>query len=266
MLQGEIYDLTGRYAPAPRRRVARALRSGRGGQRGGRAHVFGRHAATSSTSPWVCSTRRRSCSWTSRRRASTPRLAPTCGRTIARLAREERMTDPADHALPRGGGRAWRRRLAIVDRGRIVASGTPEELKSGLRGDAARRSSSPASDGDVRSAISPHPGRPGAGRSTAVALRARADDGATALPALPRGAPRRPGSLGAPSVSVSRPSLDDVYLRYAGRAFQDADSEIRKEECSMRALRHSWHITLRYLRAIASGSRPWVSRSPSSSR
>jgi ABC-2 type transport system ATP-binding protein len=29
------------------------------------------------------------------------------------------------------------------------------------------------------------------------------------------------------TVSVARPSLDDVYLRYAGRSFQDADDERR---------------------------------------
>jgi ABC-2 type transport system ATP-binding protein len=29
----------------------------------------------------------------------------------------------------------------------------------------------------------------------------------------------------AASVTVARPSLDDVYLRYAGRSFDDADKE-----------------------------------------
>jgi len=29
-------------------------------------------------------------------------------------------------------------------------------------------------------------------------------------------------------VTVSRPSLDDVYLRYAGRAFSEADNEVKK--------------------------------------
>jgi ABC-2 type transport system ATP-binding protein len=30
------------------------------------------------------------------------------------------------------------------------------------------------------------------------------------------------------SVTVSRPSLDDVYLQYAGRAFSEADKEVEK--------------------------------------
>jgi ABC-2 type transport system ATP-binding protein len=29
----------------------------------------------------------------------------------------------------------------------------------------------------------------------------------------------------AAAVTLARPSLDDVYLRYAGRAFSDADAE-----------------------------------------
>jgi ABC-2 type transport system ATP-binding protein len=37
------------------------------------------------------------------------------------------------------------------------------------------------------------------------------------------------------SVTVARPSLDDVYLRYAGRAFADADqSETTDSERSSR--------------------------------
>ena len=49
---------------------------------------------------------------------------------------------------------------------------------------------------------------------------------------------------------LSRPSLDDVYLRVAGRAFNEADSEQTRGERGMRPIRHSWHITLRYLRAF----------------
>ena len=30
----------------------------------------------------------------------------------------------------------------------------------------------------------------------------------------------------ATSVTLARPSLDDVYLRYAGRAFDQSDSEV----------------------------------------
>ncbi len=43
-------------------------------------------------------------------------------------------------------------RLAIVDRGRVVAEGSPDELKRELRGDAihVELGGAPAADGDVR--------------------------------------------------------------------------------------------------------------------
>ena len=57
-------------------------------------------------------------------------------------------------------------------------------------------------------------------------LRARAEHGASALPALVTALERQ--GLAVASATVSRPSLDDVYLRYAGRSFDQADEE-RKE-------------------------------------
>lgn len=50
----------------------------------------------------------------------------------------------------------------------------------------------------------------------------RAEDGAAAVPVL-LGALERAGSAVA-SATVARPSLDDVYLRYAGRRFSEAES------------------------------------------
>jgi ABC-2 type transport system ATP-binding protein len=113
-------------------------------------------------------------------------------------------------------------RLVIVDRGRIVAAGTPDELKGQLHGDA------------VHIDLADHTER---GRLLAVldgvpAVReirmdgnhvsARADEGAAALPAVlaaldDAGVPVR-------AATVARPSLDDVYLRHAGRRFADADA------------------------------------------
>ena len=54
-------------------------------------------------------------------------------------------------------------------------------------------------------------------------LRARADRGAAAVPAV-LAALEADGAKVA-SVTISRPSLEDVYLRYAGRAFTEADKE-----------------------------------------
>jgi ABC-2 type transport system ATP-binding protein len=57
-------------------------------------------------------------------------------------------------------------------------------------------------------------------------LRARADNGARMVPALL--AALEAAGIGVSSVTVARPSLDDVYLRYAGRAFSEADQEVTR--------------------------------------
>jgi ABC-2 type transport system ATP-binding protein len=112
-------------------------------------------------------------------------------------------------------------RVAIVDRGRIVAEGTPDELKGQLHGDAVH----------IELAGQAEPGRLLAvlGRVPAVReirvdgnhVSARADEGAAALPAV-LAALDDAGVL-VRAATVARPSLDDVYLRHAGRRFADAD-------------------------------------------
>jgi ABC-2 type transport system ATP-binding protein len=54
-------------------------------------------------------------------------------------------------------------------------------------------------------------------------LRARADDGASAVPIVL--AALDAAGLGVDSVTVARPSLDDVYLRYTGRAYRPESQE-----------------------------------------
>ncbi|MGN6168747.1 MAG: ATP-binding cassette domain-containing protein [Solirubrobacteraceae bacterium] len=114
-------------------------------------------------------------------------------------------------------------RVAIVDRGKVVAEGTPEELKSELRGDAVYvELAELAVDGAVREALAPIAGV----REVVIdgrALRARAEDGGRAVPSVLQAL--EACGIGVSSVRVARPSLDDVYLRYAGRTFQEAESE-----------------------------------------
>jgi ABC-2 type transport system ATP-binding protein len=114
-------------------------------------------------------------------------------------------------------------RLAIADRGRVVAEGTPEELKRELRGDAIHIELTEGSeDGHVRAALDRVEGV----REAVVngdGLHARADDGARAVPGVL--AALEAGGIGVASVTVARPSLDDVYLRYTGRTFRAAEAE-----------------------------------------
>ena len=114
-------------------------------------------------------------------------------------------------------------RLAIVDRGRMVAEGEPDALKGELRGDAiAVELAEQPGDGEVRRALDRVQGVRDV-RVDGSMLRARADSGASAVPSVL--AALEAQGVAVASVTVSRPSLDDVYLRYAGRAFEDADRE-----------------------------------------
>jgi ABC-2 type transport system ATP-binding protein len=113
--------------------------------------------------------------------------------------------------------------VAIIDRGRIVARGTPEALKSELRGDAiVVELSDSVRNGHAAAVLELLDGvhEPSiAGRT----LRARADDGARSVPAVL--AALDAAGVGVASVTVARPSLDDVYLRHTGRAYRPENQE-----------------------------------------
>jgi len=145
-------------------------------------------------------------------------------REIERLAGEEEMTILlTTHYLEEADRLASR--LAIVDRGRIVAEGTPEELKRELRGDTVQVELIESANGDATAALA---GVSGVSELTLDGrlLRARVDNGPAAIPSLITALERR--GLRVASATIARPSLDDVYLRHAGRSFQEADTN-RKE-------------------------------------
>jgi ABC-2 type transport system ATP-binding protein len=107
-------------------------------------------------------------------------------------------------------------RLAIVDRGRVVAEGAPNELKGELRGDAIQvELSDPEPDGRAHAALDRVPGIWEVtieGRS----LRARTGNGSAVVPSVLQAL--EAGGLRVASVTIARPSLDDVYLRHTGRS------------------------------------------------
>ncbi|WP_020579105.1 ATP-binding cassette domain-containing protein [Actinopolymorpha alba] len=137
---------------------------------------------------------------------------------ISRLAADEDVTilltthylDEADQLASQ---------LAIIDHGRLVAQGSPNDLKSELRGDAIQVELTQAGvDDHVRTTLV----RLGGVREIVVegtTVRARVDHGASAVPGVL--AALESAGVAVTSVTISRPSLDDVYLRYAGRPFGD---------------------------------------------
>jgi ABC-2 type transport system ATP-binding protein len=154
-----------------------------------------------------------------------PEVRAELWQEIERLAREEEMTILlTTHYLEEADRLASR--LVIVDRGRIVAEGTPDELKRELHGDTIQVELLEPTNGDAASALSRVPGV----SELAVdgrTVRARAADGASAIPPLIWALEQC--GLQVASATVARPSLDDVYLRHAGRSFRQADTETTDE-------------------------------------
>ncbi|MGH2849916.1 MAG: ATP-binding cassette domain-containing protein [Solirubrobacteraceae bacterium] len=114
-------------------------------------------------------------------------------------------------------------RVMIIDDGVIVAEGSPRELKRDVVGDSVVLRVADA-DGAVERARSLLAEAAFVKEVTAGEdgeLRCYVDDGATALPELLRGLDA--AHLGLRSISLSEPTLDDVFLAKTGRSLRDAE-------------------------------------------
>jgi ABC-2 type transport system ATP-binding protein len=144
---------------------------------------------------------------------------------LERLAASESLTvlltthylEEADHLADR---------LAIVSRGRIVAEGTPDGLKSDLRGDSVTAELSDGA-GERAAAIVR-----GLNEVLDVScegrhMRARVENGGRAVPTIISAL--ETADIPVASVTVARPSLDDVYLHYTGRDFKREDEAAEQE-------------------------------------
>ncbi|GAA5206708.1 ABC transporter ATP-binding protein [Microbacterium kyungheense] len=112
--------------------------------------------------------------------------------------------------------------LLLVNKGRAVVQGTPDELKAALHGDSLRVSLVEPDADAVRAAIARVPGlRDVVIEASGVdgVLAARTDDASAAVGAVI-------GALDAAGirfgqVAASHPTLDDVYLHFVGHTFGD---------------------------------------------
>jgi ABC-2 type transport system ATP-binding protein len=138
---------------------------------------------------------------------------------VTRLAQAESLTILlTTHYLEEADRLA--NRLAIVSQGTIVVEGTPGELKALLQGDAVHvELANGAVDQakDVLAGVGARPEQVIDGRTVV----ARVENGGRALPGIISAL--EGAGIVVESVSVSRPSLDDVYLHYTGRDFQSED-------------------------------------------
>ncbi len=109
-------------------------------------------------------------------------------------------------------------RIAIIDHGKIVALGTPDELKRQVAGDVVVVGTDNASD----RVLELLKGQPFVREATAGegVVRFYVDRGETAMPQIIRAL----DTAGIPiaSLSLNRPSLDDVFLRQTGRSLREA--------------------------------------------
>ena len=138
---------------------------------------------------------------------------------LERLAGEERLTILlTTHYLEEADRLADR--LAIVSRGRVVVEGTPESLKHDLRGDSVTVE---LADGEAQTAAAVVAELGAVEEATVDGrhLRARVDQGARAVPGILSALEAR--GIVVASVTVARPSLDDVYLHHTGRDFRAED-------------------------------------------
>ncbi len=115
----------------------------------------------------------------------------------------------------------WCDRIAIMDHGQIVALDAPETLKAGVGTD---RVTIQTEDDDA--AIAALEDRFG--------VRANVSEGAVTF-GVPGGeefVPRLFAELGVPirAVSVSRPTLDDVFMSYTGTTIRDAEEDSSKHK------------------------------------
>ncbi len=143
---------------------------------------------------------------------------------VSRLAAAESLTILlTTHYLEEADQLAGR--LAIVSRGKIVVEGTPAELKAGLRGDAVHVELTNAAldNGGIDHAQRVLVGV-GANPEQVLDSRtivSRVENGGRALPGIISAL--EAAGIPVAAVSLSRPSLDDVYLHFTGREFSSED-------------------------------------------
>jgi ABC-2 type transport system ATP-binding protein len=111
-------------------------------------------------------------------------------------------------------------RIMIMDHGRIVADGTPQELKRRVAADTIVVAIKDAQR--VEHALTVLAEQPYVREASAQdeSIRLYVDDGSTALPEVLRLLDRE--HVGLRNMTLSEPTLDDVFLRQTGRSLRDA--------------------------------------------
>jgi ABC-2 type transport system ATP-binding protein len=116
-------------------------------------------------------------------------------------------------------------RVAIIDRGKIIATGTPEELKSAIEGDAVSLRMPSASAEEQKATFKKTEkvlsAQPFVKKIMAThdGVNVYVDHADEAMPKILRLLEKE--GVETASTTVSRPSLDDVFIKYTGRTISE---------------------------------------------
>jgi len=108
-------------------------------------------------------------------------------------------------------------RVLVIDHGKIIAEGVPDELKRRISGDVVTLSVN-GDSGKAQAILADHPGV----REISVdgnAIRMTVEHGEEALPGMLRALDEHGITL--ESIQLARPTLDDVFLTLTGRSLRD---------------------------------------------
>ena len=163
--------------------------------------------------PKGCCTSRRCCCWTSRARGSIHACGANLSDYLERLRDESGMTILLTTHLMEEADRCDR--IAILDRGQLVALNTPRQLKEQIGGDVI--SVETGQPQPLAEQISKHFNI--VARVLGGSVRIERSDGHKFITDLVEAFP---GQIDA--VSIHKPTLEDVFIRLTGHRFEGGEA------------------------------------------
>jgi ABC-2 type transport system ATP-binding protein len=109
--------------------------------------------------------------------------------------------------------------IAIIDNGKIIVTGTPSELKSNVGGDTIVFSFQTEENARKAETLLTEKVPKGKIQTKNSSVHLTIEDGETMMPDLLRSLDAK--NVEAQGVTLSRPSLDDVFLKYTGRSLRE---------------------------------------------
>jgi ABC-2 type transport system ATP-binding protein len=108
-------------------------------------------------------------------------------------------------------------RIAVIDHGRIIATGTPKELKDGIGGDTLEVAVTPGS-ADLAPLVTPMPGVKAVTRREDT-YRVKCTNGEQLIPKVVLAAEQ--AGISVRGVTAAKPTLDEVFLELTGHAYRE---------------------------------------------